>query len=143
MPNKTYAKEWLAFAVRNLITAQHLFEVRHFTDIIGIELQQCLEKTLKAHLAYQNQKIPKEHDLVKLYFVLEDKLQLDEDAILTLRLATNYFKEDRYPNPNYTLPTEDEIKDVLEFTESLFNTVCTKIDICQDKLLTFIGTKAP
>ena len=134
MPNRTYAKEWLEIAIRNLITARHLFDVEHFTDIIGIEIQQSIEKALKSILAYHNQKIPKEHDLVKLYFVLDDKLKLNDDEIVKLKIATNYFKEDRYPNPNYCLPPRDEIEDILEFSERLFEDICNDLGVDKSKL---------
>ncbi len=68
MANKTYAKEWLMFSKKNLDTAKLLYEVNHYEDIIGIELQQSLEKLLKSIFANENIKIPKDHDLVKLYY---------------------------------------------------------------------------
>ncbi len=43
--------------------------------------------------------------------------------------ATEYFKEDRYSNPNYCLPAKDEIKEVLDFTEELFEKVCNILEI--------------
>ena len=129
MPNKTYAKEWLRFAGRNLETARLLNEARHYEDIIGIELQQAIEKTLKSLLAHDDIKIPKEHDLLKLYFLLESQLELDEDEIVMLRQATNYYKDDRYPNPNYNLPPRDEIEKILKFTEGLFARVCKILGI--------------
>ena len=45
MSNKPYAKEWLIFANKNLETAILLFEANHYEDIIGVEIQQSLEKT--------------------------------------------------------------------------------------------------
>ena len=41
MANKTYA---------NLDTARLLYDVNHYEDIIGVELQQSLEKLLKSIL---------------------------------------------------------------------------------------------
>ncbi len=43
--------------------------------------------------------------------------------------ATLYLKEDRYPNPEYCLPPREEIKEVLDFTQQLFDKVCTLLDI--------------
>jgi HEPN domain-containing protein len=115
MANKAYAKEWLSFAIKNLNTAKLLYKANHYEDIIGIELEQALEKTLKAIIANQNIKIPKDHDLVKIYFMIEEFLELDSEEIILLKKATNYYKEDRYPNPNYFLPSKEEIKEVLDF----------------------------
>ncbi len=129
MANKTYAKEWLIFSIKNLNTAKLLFNVKHYEDIIGVELQQALEKMLKAIFAYENIKIQKDHDLVKLYYTVEQYIKMKDDKIVYLRLATDYYKEDRYPNPNYCLPPRDEIKEVLEFTEQLFDRICDILDI--------------
>ena len=54
MPNRTYALEWLTFSKKNLITAKLLFDVSHYEDIIGVEIQQSLEKLLKAIAANEN-----------------------------------------------------------------------------------------
>jgi HEPN domain-containing protein len=135
MANKTYAQEWLTFAIKNLDTAKLLYDVNHYEDIIGVELQQTLEKLLKSVFAYENIKIPKDHDLVKLYFTIEDFIKIENDDITNLRIATDYYKEDRYPNPNYSLPPREEIKEVLDFTQNFFDRVCGILDIDKDELL--------
>ncbi len=135
MANKTYAKEWLTFSIKNLNTAILLFNVNHYEDIIGIELQQALEKMLKAIFANNNIKIPKEHDLVKIYFMIENYISIEENEIIYLRLASNYYIEDKYPNPNYSLPSREEIKEVLDFTEKLFDKVCNILEIDKKELM--------
>ena len=72
MPNRPYAKEWLIFAYKNFLTAQKLYELDHFTDIIGVELQQSLEKMLKALMAFHNKPIPKTHKLIELAIAIDD-----------------------------------------------------------------------
>jgi HEPN domain-containing protein len=130
MPNKAYALEWLTFAKKNLNTAILLSDVNHYTDIIGVEIQQSLEKLLQAVAANENIKIPKEHDLVKIYLIIESSfIELEEDEVVLLKIATNYYKEDRYPNPNYSLPTREEIQEVLEFTKNLFEEICNSLNI--------------
>ena len=126
--NKLYAKEWLEFAKRNMDTAQKLYEVEHYTDIIGIELQQSLEKTLKAIYAYHNKKILKTHKLLELIVDI-DKLDFTFNEIRLLEKATNYYRVDRYPNPNYFLPSKEEIKEVLDFAQELFDKVCDIVGI--------------
>jgi len=129
MANKTYAKEWLRFSIKNLDTARLLYDVNHYEDIIGVELQQSLEKLLKSIFANENIKIPKDHDLVKLYYTIEEFLSLEDDEVVYLRIATDYYKEAKYPNPNYSLPSKDEIKEVLGFTHKLFEKVCNILKI--------------
>ena len=46
MVNKKYGHEWIELAVKHLSTAQVLFDANHYTDIIGIELQQSIERYL-------------------------------------------------------------------------------------------------
>ena len=44
MPNKSLAKEWLVKAYHDLSAAEVLFNAEHFTDSIGFDLQQSIEK---------------------------------------------------------------------------------------------------
>ena len=134
MANKVYAKEWITFAKRNLDTSKLLFDANHYTDIIGVELQQALEKLLKSLLAYNNKPILKTHKLLELIGNI-DELDFDLTEIRTLETATNYYRVDRYPNPNYFLPTKEEIKEVLEFTEKLFDKVCNILDIDEKEVM--------
>lgn len=134
MANKTYAQEWLTFSKKNLDTAILLCNANHYEDIIGIELQQCLEKLLKSIMAFENIKIPKDHDLVKLYFMIETLVDLQDTEIVLLKIATNYYKEDRYPNPYYSLPSKEEIKEVLDFVATLFDDVSKKLHIDKNEL---------
>jgi HEPN domain-containing protein len=128
MPNKIYAQEWIEFAYKNLKTAQMLYEVNHYEDIIGIELQQALEKSLKSILAFYNISIPKTHKLLEIIEYI-DGLKFAHKEKILLEIATSYYKVDRYPNPNYFLPSKEEIKEVLDFAQDLFDKVCSILDI--------------
>ena len=132
--NKTSAKEWLIIAFHDLQSAKILYEANHYTDSIGNDLQQSIEKILKSILAVENKKIPKTHDLLEVYESINDKISFDDDDFLILAKATEYHKEDRYPNPNYSLPPRDEIKEVLDFTEQLFDKVCSILEIDKKEL---------
>ena len=66
MPNKSIANEWLELAKRNLDAAKILFKEKLFNDVIGIELHQSIEKSLKAIPAFQNKTVLKTHDLIVL-----------------------------------------------------------------------------
>lgn len=134
MGNKVYALEWLQFASRSLITAKHLLNVNHFTDIIVLDAQQALEKTLKAILAYQNKKITKTHNLDELASLIVDTIIFNEDEVRLLEKITDYYREDRYPNPNYTLPKRDETIEIVHFAQKLFDDVCQKLDVDKNEL---------
>ncbi len=134
MGNITYAKEWLYFSFKNFNTAKFLFDAHHYEDIVGVELQQSIEKLLKAVVVNDNHKIPKTHDLIKLYYVIEGALSLEDESLVLLRIATDYYKDDRYPNPNYRLPSRNEIEQLLEFTENLIDKVCKILEIDSQEL---------
>lgn len=129
MPNKVSAIEWLRIAYHDLKSAQILLEANHYTDNIGNDLQQALKKILKSIFAYNNKQIKKSHDLVEIYSYVRDEFSLNDDEIDLLEKATLYFKEDRYPNPHYSLPPREEIIEILEFTKSLYERVCKYLDI--------------
>ena len=113
--NETSAKEWLEKAWHNLSTAQLLYNVEHYSDIIAVELHYCCEKSLKSFLAFQNQKIPKTHDLLDIYELVKKYINLDGYLDL-LEQITKYHIEESYPAFHRELPSREEIKKVLDFT---------------------------
>jgi len=132
--NKRAAKEWLTIAWHDLSSAKILLEANHYTDSIGVDLQQALEKSLKAIIANENLKIPKTHNLYEIYVSLPVSLSLSDRELDLLDIATDYFKEERYPNPNYILPPKEEVQEVLLFTEMLFDKVCNVLEIESDEV---------
>jgi len=42
---------------------------------------------------------------------LLNQTNFDKTVVVYLRIATDYYKEAKYPNPNYSLPSKDEIKE--------------------------------
>ena len=46
--NKKATIEWMTIAYHDLTSAQILFSVNHYTDSIGSDLQQAIEKLLKS-----------------------------------------------------------------------------------------------
>ena len=75
--NKTAAKEWLRIAYHDLLSAKILYDAKHFTDSIGCDIQQSIEKVFKAILASKNRKIPKSHDLIELYSYIENEIEIN------------------------------------------------------------------
>lgn len=124
MPNKTYAKEWLEIASHHLESAKILYEKAHYTDIIGIELHQAIEKTLKAIPAYLNKKIDKTHELSILLDNTKDNIKIDYIYYDLCDIASEYYKENRYPTPRYILPEITEIKEIMDMAIDLHEKVC-------------------
>jgi len=132
--NETSAKEWLKKAWHDLSGATVLFEANHYTDTIAYQIHFSCEKILKSILAYQNKKIPKIHDLLELYKIVNDKINLDDDLIL-LKQLTQYRIKEAYPTFDRTLPSTSEVKEALDFTHNLFNNVCQVLNIDKKSLL--------
>jgi len=133
--NKTAAKEWLRKVYHDLKSAQILYNANHFTDSIGVDLHYAIEKMFKTFLAYQNKKIPKTHNLLELNELSNEFLDLQEDEIKLLHISNKYHIEASYPQYNRAMPPREEIKEVLKFTENLFEDVCKILDIDKQELI--------
>lgn len=130
MANKQYALEWLELAKHNLEAADLLFNSGHYTDVIGIEIHQAIEKTIKAVYAYNNIKILKTHNLLRLAnnCNLTSIIQADYDI---LEKASDYYNESRYPGPKYQMPDIKEIETVLNIAHKLYEKVSQYINIVE------------
>lgn len=129
MANKTHATEWLEKSYHDLDSAKILFEAGHYTDTIGYILHQSIEKIFKSCLAYKNVPIVKTHNLIELNELLDEWVDLNEDEIAFLAIATTYHTKQRYPSPHKRLPPKEEIKTILDFTVGLMESICQKLDI--------------
>ena len=86
-------------------------------------------------LAYDNKPIIKTHNLVELYELLSDRFDIEDDKVFLLSIATTYQTKQRYPVVQRKLPSEDEIKEVLYFTEVLFQHVIKNLKITENEIL--------
>ncbi len=134
MANKPYAIEWLIKAHHDLQGAKLLVEAGHYTDTISYVLHQSLEKTLKAILAYENKPIVKTHNLVELYELMSDSIDLEDDKVFLLSIATTYQTKQRYPVVHKKLPSEAEIREVLCFSEIFFQQVLQHLEIMENEI---------
>ena len=123
MPNKTYALEWLQLAIKNLETANFLYQNNHYTDIIAVELQQALEKMMKSCYAFHNKKIPRIHELVALLDFCKNYIKIDENYFELCEIASEYYKDNRYPSPQYSIPERSEIESILNMASALFSRI--------------------
>jgi len=130
--NKPSAVEWLRKSYHDLKSAEILYEANHYTDSIGVDLHYAIEKSLKAFFAFDNARIPKTHNLPELYAMVGEYLEVDNEEILFI--ANRYHIEASYPQFERTLPSRDEIKEVLDFTGSLFVEVLEKLGIDREDI---------
>jgi HEPN domain-containing protein len=127
--NEVLGIEWLNKAYHHKGSAKILYDARHYTDVIAIDLHYAIEVTLKAILAYENKKIIKTHDLIELYKILKEKITFTEDELDLLDIVSTYHIRGSYPPKDKRLPSFEEIKTVLDFSEELFIKVCDILNI--------------
>jgi len=127
--NEQAAKEWLTKAWHHLSTANLLYKLEHYTDIIAVEIHYSAEITLKSILASKNNKIIKTHDLIELYKAIGHHLCISENEMSFLDIMSEYHIRESYPSTHRRLPSKEEIKLTLDFANDLFNQVCTILNI--------------
>lgn len=127
--NVTSAKDWLVKSWHHYSSAKILFDAHHFTDCIAVDLHYSIEISLKAILAYRNDKIVKSHDLVEIHSLVAEQIDFNDDELALLDIVTRYHVKESYPNPTRNLPPRDEIKKVLEFADQLLDRVCILLNI--------------
>lgn len=60
---------------------------------------------------------------------------MSEDDLSFLDIISEYHIRESYPSPLRKLPPREEIKAALEFTNDLFNKICTLLSISIDKTI--------
>lgn len=124
MQNKLLAKDWLDDGKKHLDVACILQKDSYYNDIVGLELQQSIERFLKSVLAYNDLKIIRTHDLAVLLEEIKPYLLFHEEVLNNCRIATDYFIEKRYPGGGINfLPKDHEIKNVTETAQFIYKTV--------------------
>jgi HEPN domain-containing protein len=124
MPNKILANDWLESGKKHLEIAEILFKNGHYNDIVGLELQQSIERVLKAIPAYHNRVIIRSHDLSMILEDIKNEIQFENDIKELCEIATDYFQDNRYPGgDNNFLPSDQEIEQVIAASEFIYSAV--------------------
>ena len=125
------AEEWLKASKLDLENIKYIIEVEHLTSVVSFHAQQSIEKSFKAVIEYQNRKITKQHDLLKLKNLVNTVLEIDNDDILD-SLNTRYI-DLRYPGDlgllPYGQPTQEDTKEFYTFAKRVFDDVCEKLEM--------------
>jgi len=108
------SREWLKASALDLENIKYIIKAEHLTSVVAFHSHQAIEKAFKALLEYQNKKVPKQHDLLKLKSLINDILNIEDDDILD-SLNTLYI-DSRYPGDMGLLPYgQPTIEDAKEF----------------------------
>jgi len=101
---KKQVKQWLRYAEIDLLSAEKLLNEEELTRSVTFHSHQAVEKSLKAILENEDIRIPKTHDLEKLYGVILKqgiKLELEEDILAQLN---DVYIDSRYPGDPGLIP---------------------------------------
>lgn len=94
----TVVKQWMLKADHDLQNAQHTLELKEDCpfDTVCFHAQQCVEKYLKAYLAFLGIDFPKTHDMMELIALVPPHQRL-AISIEDLAELNPYAIETRYP----------------------------------------------
>lgn len=126
-------KSWLKRAKSNLARAKNInkedleiYEGDIFLEDLCFDLQQCVEKSLKALLIYYGVNFPKTHDLAELFRLVKKHttIKIPQEIKKASRLTT-YAVITRYPSWNRI--EEEKYLEALELGESLYYWVVDEV----------------
>ncbi len=101
---KKQVTQWLKYAEIDLLSAEKLLDDKNLTQSVAFHSHQTAEKSFKAILEDRSIRIPKSHDLEKLYgMILKEgiKLILDEDILSQIN---DVYIDSRYPGDAGLIP---------------------------------------
>ena len=113
-----YPKDWFRIGDKELIRAKNLLKLGDLEGA-GINIQQAIEKYLKAYLLSKGWELRKIHNLDTL---LNETIRYDlsfEEFRSACQKTTQYYIEERYPFLVPSELTEDEIKESLTVADKI------------------------
>jgi len=128
-------KEWLKSSKDDIKVITKIQDSQDLSHIVAFHAQQSIEKSLKALIEYENSKIPKQHDLIKLKSMVNTRLDLDEDLLDTLN---QLYIDSRYPGELGLLPngkpTLADANCFSTFANEVFTLICELVKIKKDEV---------
>ena len=93
---KKQVEAWIGFAEKDILTISEIIENQNLTNIVEFHCQQAIEKYFKAFLLENNKPLTRIHNLLALYGVIKEiiDLNIDEDLLSTIN---DIYLESRYP----------------------------------------------
>jgi len=114
---KKRTEAWLDAAKEDIVVVESIKSSELATGASSFHAQQCVEKSLKAVLEEYSVKVPRIHDLEKLFQAADQFLKIEFDEDIVDKLNSVYI-ESRYPGAFGFLPQgKPTLKDVNEFYE--------------------------
>ena len=123
---KPAVSAWLEACKEDLSAVESLLQSRMATGAASFHAQQCVEKSLKAVLEEYRGRVPRVHDLDRLFSEVGQYLDIDIDEVIVNKLNMLYI-ESRYPGAFGFLPdgkpTLEEVKEFHAFAKHVHDEV--------------------
>ena len=114
---KKQVEAWIGFAEKDILTISEIIDNPKLADVVTFHCQQAIEKYFKAFLLEKEKPLSKIHNLLALYGIIREivDLNLDEDLLSTVN---NAYLESRYPGEIGLL--DDDAMPTVEQTNQFF-----------------------
>jgi len=125
-------KKWIEKADHDLGTAILTFtHIAEYRDTIAFHCQQAAEKYLKSYLIYLDIEFRRNHDLIYLAELINQKEQFDESLVYKLAELGDYAVEIRYPDTEIEL-TDEEVQNAISISKEIRAYIIAKMNIVVD-----------
>ena len=120
---KAITQSWLNYAEIDLQTSKKLLDDDFLTNSVAFHSQQTVEKCFKSIFEENNLRIPRIHNLLRLYEAITQLINftVDEDM---LEVTDQVYTETRYPSDAGMLPegkpSIEEAKELYNFANYIF-----------------------
>jgi HEPN domain-containing protein len=129
---KKQVEAWIGFAERDILTISEIIENQNLTNIVAFHCQQAIEKYFKAFLLENNKPLTRIHNLLALYGVIKEiiDLNIDEDLLSTVN---DIYLESRYPGDiglldDGSMPTIEQANQFFIFAKEIETKIKNELD---------------
>ena len=128
---KTTTRQWLDFAKTDLLACERTLNDDLLTNIVAFHSQQTVEKCFKAVIEENGIRLPRIHDLTRLYSQISEKLDFDLDLAYLQTLDSVYLSS-RYPSDIGLMPdgkpTKGLVEQLYHFAKSVYENTIKMIE---------------
>jgi HEPN domain-containing protein len=120
---KKQTEAWIKFAEKDMLTISKIIDNDNLTNVVTFHCQQAIEKYFKAFILENEKPLVKIHNLLTLYGVIKEIINLDIDEDL-LSTVNDIYLESRYPGEiglldNGSMPSIEQANQFFIFAKGI------------------------
>lgn len=128
---KVSTRQWLDFAKADLVNCERILDDEFLTAIVAFHSQQAVEKCFKAIIEEKDLSIPRIHNLIRLYQIVEVFLK-NPIELRDLMALDSVYTSSRYPSDIGMIatgkPTQQDAQEFYESAKNIFEAITKLID---------------